>query len=124
MTKDLGTYHLRVELIDGRGWIDTWNTGWRYTHGRSDQTKLDASPIPPTYESEEGLFRNMEYMYFEGSYSCDCNKLLFLARANQEKELVDSQCGGTMPIERLTAIRPDRSEVVLYALPEQIGKEK
>lgn len=43
-----------------------------------------------------------EYMYFEGNYSCDCNKLLFLAR--DYKELahfadIDVECTDEITIE-------------------------
>ncbi len=115
MTKrDLGTYHLRVELADGRGWIDTWRTGARYTNGSSDQSPLDAMRIGCIYESESDLFENMRYVYLDGNYSCDCNKTLFWCRAQQLDEPEDIACGDTMTLARLTAIRPDGSECVLW----------
>jgi len=114
MGKDLGTYHLRVELEDGRGWIERWDTGHRYTHGTPEQTKLDATLITPTWDTEEDLLSGMVYIYTEGNYSCDCNKALFLARAHQQPEPDETPCGDTMPVKRLTAIRPDASEVVIF----------
>lgn len=111
--KDLGTYHLRVEFADGRGFIQTWHTGWRYSHGSGDETKLDADAISPTWGSERELFDTVVFMYTDGNYSCDCNKALFLARAHQEAE-PDNPCGDEMALRKLTAIRPDRSEVVLF----------
>ena len=114
MGKDLGTYHVRVELKDGRGWIGNWNTGHRYTHGTPSCTKLDATLILPPWNTEAELFASMVWMYTEGNYSCDCNKALFLARAYQQPEPKDTPCNDTMPVMRLTAIRPDASEVVIF----------
>ena len=111
--KDLGTYHLRVELQNGDGWIETWETGRRYTHGGPFCTRLDAIPILPSWKSEEDLFQGMLYMYTDGNYACDCNKALFLARAYQKPEPVNPLCGHTMTLHRLTAIRPDGTEVGL-----------
>lgn len=114
MGKDLGTYHVRIELKDGRGWISTWDTGHRYTHGSNDCTKLTALLIPPTWSSEEEVLKCMRYVYTEGNFACDCNKALCLAWAHQQPEPKDNPCGDTMVIKRLTAIRPDASEVVLF----------
>ena len=119
-TKDLGTYHLRVELLDdwgllnAHGWIEVWHTGWRYTNGTPEQTRLDATPIAPSWESEEELFKTMKFMYLEGNWSCDCNKVLFLARAYQQPEPQDPLCGQKMELRRLTVIRPDMSEIIIW----------
>lgn len=112
--RDLGTYHLRVELTDGRGWIDTWNTGARYTRGTQDHSPLDASRIPPFYADEADVFTGMVFMYTEGNYSCDCNRTLFWCRSQQLAEPDDPPCGETMVLARLTAIRPDGTEAVLW----------
>jgi len=126
MTRDLGTYHLRVILEDGKGWIQTYYTGCRYTHGtddgRHETTKLDADPIRPTWNNEEELFETMVYMYTIGNYSCDCNKKLFYARAHQLEDPEGEQCGKTMPVKSLTAIRPDRTEVVLFVDGKEVWK--
>lgn len=114
MTRDLGTYFLKVELVDGRGWIQEWNTGGRYTRGSGGESPLDADYILPTYDTEEDVFRNMRYMYLEGNYSCDDNKTLFWCRSQQIEEPESTPCGNKMVLKSLTAIRPDRSEVVLY----------
>jgi hypothetical protein len=114
MGKDLGTYHLRVELEDGRGWIETWNTGHRYTDGMQEATKLDASLIRPIWDAEEGVLEAMLFMYMDGNYSCDCNKLLFLARSQQQPDPEENPCGDSLVVKRLTAIRPDASEVVIF----------
>lgn len=116
--KDLGTYHLRVELEDGRGWIDRLNTGARYINGSVEHAPLNASRLAPIYESEAHLFENMVFMYTEGNYACDCNKLLFWCRAHRQAEPEEVICGDMMTLKRLTAIRPDGSEVVLWTSEE------
>lgn len=112
-TKDLGTYWVRVKFADGSGFLDRWNTGHRYTHGTEGTKPLDAQYIAPTWESEEDLLSSITYMYNEGNFSCDCNKRLFLARAMQQDEPDNPQCGDTLKIVELTVIRPNRSEVPL-----------
>jgi len=112
---DLGTYWVRVELVDGRGWLYRWDTGASYTNGTEAHKPLDAQRMPPGWESEQELFDAFVWMHTEGNYSCDCNKRLFLARAHQQDcpEDGDNPCGDTMEIKRLTAIRPNGDEVVL-----------
>jgi hypothetical protein len=115
MGRDLGTYHIRVILKDGRGFIQRWNTGIRYTRGTVEEKPLGAIRIMPPYNSEEELFRCVKHMFTDGGFSCDCNKTLFLCRAYglEEPEEDEPQCGDTMQIESLTAIKPDGSEVDL-----------
>jgi hypothetical protein len=119
VSKDLGTYYVRVELADGRGWLQRWDTGQRFTDGDVSYKPLSASRIPPTWGSEQELFETIDYMFLEGNYSCDCNKRLFLARASHEEEPEESHCGDTLKIKRLTVIRPDATEHVLYELEER-----
>lgn len=114
MKRDLGTYYLRVELLDGRGWIQEWFTGGRYTMGSRENSPLHAQRIEPGWENEQEVLESMLYMYLDGNFSCDCNKVLFLARAQQLPEPEHTSCGDTMELERLTAIRPDGSEVELW----------
>jgi hypothetical protein len=112
--RDLGTYHLRVELADGRGWIDTWNTGARYTNGSAEHSPLSAYRIKPLYDTEADLFDNMRFMYTDGNWSCDCNKTLFWCRSQQLSEPDESVCGDTMVLAKLTVIRPDGTEHALW----------
>jgi len=115
-TKDLGTYHVRVEFSDGSGFIQQWTTGRRYMYGRGSCSPLGAQVILPAWEDEQALFRAMVFQYTDGNYSCDCNRRAFLARANQEDEPEgdDDVCGDTFTLKKLTAIRPDGSEVALW----------
>lgn len=112
--KDLGTYHLRVEFVGGRGYIEEWSTGMRFTDGNGRESPLNATRIPPAWDSEEDLIRTMVYMYLEGNYSCDCNRARFLARANGQDEPERVECGETIVLQRLTLIRPDASEELIW----------
>lgn len=114
MGKDLGTYHVKVELKNERGFYDKWKTGHRYTMGTEEQSPLNAALIRPTWDSEQDLIDSVVYMYTEGNYSCDCNLRLFIARAHQEDEPEYIACGDTIELERLTLIRPDASELVIF----------
>ena len=52
-----------------------------------------------TYEECTSL---AEYMYYDGNYSCDCNKLLFLARRYKEFEHYENmkiECANNIKIE-------------------------
>lgn len=111
---DLGTYHLRVEFEDGTGFIQQWATGMRYSQGCADFYPLHARRIAPPWSDEDALFGSMIYQYTDGNYGCDCNRLLFLARAYQQDELDEYECGETIPLLRLTAIRPDGTEHVIW----------
>ena len=113
MKTDLGTYHVRVELADGRGWIQEYNTGARYTHGNGQSHPLNAYRMNPVWEDENGLISTIVFHFIENNGSCDCNKKICLAKAYQQDEY-DDECGDTMPIKRLTLIRPDGSEKVLW----------
>lgn len=113
-TKDLGTYHVKVQFTNGDGFIYTYNTGLRYTNGTDGISPLSASLIKPTWPSEDELLRSMVFMFTGGNYSCDCNRLNFLDDAHQRPRKAGNDCGDTLVLQRLTAIRPDASEVVIY----------
>lgn len=117
MAVDLGTYHLRVIFTDGSGYIEQWRTGRRYSHGRGEVSPLHARLIQPTWSSEDDLLHSMEWAYTEGNYSCDCNRILNLAHAHQRPEPDDVECGDSIILATLTAIRPDGSEVELKVTP-------
>ena len=115
-TKDLGTYHIKVELKNERGFYYRWNTGCYYTGGSSSSSPIDANRISPGWEDEEELIQSIVYTFTEGNYSCDCNLKPFIADAYQEEHEDDYLCGDTIELERLTLIRPDGSEVIIYDL--------
>lgn len=117
--KDLGTYHARVEFTNGDGYISKWGTGARYTHGSEHDHPLSAFRIGCEWESEADLLNTMRFMYLHGNYSCDCNRLLSLARSKQQDEPENTPCGNTLRLKRLTAIRPDGSEVILWEGEEE-----
>jgi hypothetical protein len=106
--RDLGTYHLRVVFEDGRGFIETWNTGLRYERGDQSVSPLDARPIHPTWEDEASLLATMIYAHTDGNMGCDCNRELSLARAaNSPRDLDSVDCGDKINLASLTAIRPN-----------------
>jgi len=114
-TRDLGTYFVRVEFSDGTGFITDWHTSGRFVGGGTEHYyPLTATWQKPLYDDEEDLFNNIEFMFTDGNYSCDCNLKSFLWRANCFSEEPDFECGETMKIKKLTAIRPNGSEKVLY----------
>lgn len=113
--KDLGTYYLRVELEDGRGWYDTWDTHGRWVDGRLGSAPLESKYIPPYYTSADDVERSMLWQYLEGNYSCDCNKTLFYNRAyGIETDEEHVECSDNMILKRLTMIRPSGKEKVIY----------
>ncbi len=56
---------------------------------------------------------DLEYMWTEGNYSCDCNRRLFMCRALGEPEPARDECGDSIRLERLTL---DGVEVMLSEL--------
>lgn len=82
-------------------------------YGTGSLSPLGAGVIEPAWEDEESLFSAMIYQYLDGNYSCDCNRRAFLAAAAQEPD-PDVPCGDTLDLAKLTAIRPDGSEEVLW----------
>ena len=121
--RDLGSYHVRVELADGRGFIYEWGTGPRYVGkgGRHGCVPLGSSRMAPAWDSEEELAKTVEYMFTEGSYSCDCNLLDFLDyAAGREPGDKEHPCGETCELKRLTLLRPDGTEKVIFELKEDL----
>ena len=107
---DLGTYHVRVKLSDGSGFIYTWDTGARYFYGSGGIYPLDAYRLEPSWHDEADLLETIEYMFTEGNYSCDCNLRLFVARANRALE-EDFPCGDELDLVELTVITPKGEEI-------------
>ena len=106
MGKDLGTYFVRATLYDGKGWIQRINTAYRFCYGTEEDSPLDASVIKPPWSSEDELISTMESMYSEGNYSCDCNRSLFLARAYQQPEPIETLCRETIRIKKFEILNP------------------
>jgi hypothetical protein len=113
MGVDLGTYHVKVEFVNKPGFYMEFSTGCRYTHGTTGIHPLSAYKINPIYDNENDLIRNIVYMFTEGNYSCDCNLAAFIAQAHQRDD-PNMPCGDTIELKRLTLIRPDGSESVIY----------
>jgi len=112
-TKDLGTYHVKVVFEDGRGFILEWGTGRRYTSETDGVFPLDASMITPPFEDEEQVLNSILFIFTDGNYSCDCNKLNFIERAYRQPETEDPACGNTIKLSSLIIIAPDGREIKL-----------
>lgn len=110
MGKDLGTYHVRVTLQDGRRFISKWETGARFSHGRGHDSPVEASFIQPTWDDEGDLLAGVLYMFTQGNYSCDCNLESFYANATQA-EAKDFPCGRTLRARKLEILRPNAGSV-------------
>ena len=129
-TRDLGTYHIKVEFENGWGWLERVDTGPRFHkpmspgHITDDILPLDADVIPPRWESEEDLIHSFTYYYTEGNLSCDCNRHLLWLRSQGHREPAAeaTPCGDAVVLRRLTLIRPDLSEQVLVG-HAQLNKE-
>lgn len=107
MGKDLGSYFIKVELENERGFISKIDTGHGFTKGSFDCSPIDASPITPTWTNEEELIDSMLYMWLEGNSSCDCNVRLMVSMAYQE-EKGSFCCGENLTIKKLPFIKPKR----------------
>ena len=117
MGKDLGTYHVRVEFENARGYLEEWPTGNRLTDGRGAWHPLDANRITPTWDDEADMISTIIYGFLEDDFSCDCNRKQAIARAyNEEQPEDDYPCGVTIKLKRLVLIRPDWSEVELWPI--------
>ncbi len=116
MSVDMGTYHIKVEFENERGFICKIETGHRYSHGTARVSPIDATLIKPTYESEQDIIDGQVFMWTEGNFSCDCNLRGFIADA-YHYEQKDHECGDELIISRMTLIRPDATEQVIY-VPE------
>ena len=112
MGVDLGTYHLRVTLKDGRQFIQTTVTGSRWTNGRGSTSPASAKWIPPTWDSDQEFVDSQVFMYTDGNFGCDCNLNLFWADANQVDRDEDPDCGDTNPVVALDVMRPNSERFV------------
>jgi hypothetical protein len=106
--KDLGTYHLKVEFDDGRGFIHAINTGKRFTRGTHDFSPLESVLIPPIWESEGDLANTLKFCYLEGEISDQERRLNYMSGAYGEV------CTGELRLCALTLIRPDGTEFSIW----------
>ena len=118
--RDLGTYFVRIKFDTGGGFIMRWNTQCalsrrRYGHGKVVATRSEATGT--VLRERRRPVPRSEFQFTDGNYSCDCDLRSFLDRAysreRDEKE-PDYECGDTIKLKRITAIRPDGSEHVLF----------
>lgn len=119
---DLGTWHVRVVLSDGRGFITRWGTGSRFyadVPWDGDTCGLNGTRHPPAWSDDEELLSTIQFMFLGGgNYSCDCNLLAFLDDVAMvpPEQRIDHRCAHDLTIATLDAIRPDGSEVRLKGI--------
>jgi hypothetical protein len=116
MKRDLGTYHVRVEFTDGTGFYLRWDTNGRWIPPhvwRGGCSSLDAKWSPPVWETEEDLAGTVLFQFLENNYSCDCNLMLFLARAEGIED-PDTVCGETLEFKTIHLVRPDGTSFQIH----------
>ena len=91
MGRDLGPYHVRAEFANARGFAREWGM----------------------CSDEADMIRSIVWLYADGDWSCDCNRKHFIAEAYCEPD-PKVPCGDTLQLTRLTLIRPDGTEKVIY----------
>ena len=111
--KDLGTYHVKIEFHNARGYIRRYRTGLYFSPQTAGVSPLDATPHKPRRETEEELVREIVSSYVDGNYSCDCNLKNDIADAHGEPR-PDAACSENIKLKRLTLIKPDLTEEVIW----------
>lgn len=59
-------------------------------------------------DTEERVISGSAYMYTEGNYSCDCDKMFFAGYSEQELD-----CGDSISYEELWLVRKDGTKIDL-----------
>lgn len=113
MGKDLGTYFVRITLVNGKGFIYAWDTAARFIGGGTGTlSPLDAQWLQPAWDTEESLISTIEYMFTEGNYSCDCMKQCFIDQAYQpHMEQDDYPCGEKLRLKEIVILNPAGKKV-------------
>lgn len=112
---DLGTYHVKVFLNDGRGFLEKWDTGGWYGGGSGDIAPLNARRFCSPYSDEADLIYRIVYQFTEGSSSCECS---LKGQLDKAARCYDSQrsygCGDDLRVQKLILVRPDSSEIKIF----------
>jgi hypothetical protein len=104
MGKDLGTYHVRVELSNGRGFISKWSTGLGFCRGSNGFSPIDAERIVPPWEDSQDVIDSIVFYYVDGNGGC--NLSLFLQDAYPSEDIEDDDDDGNLTVTALTIIDP------------------
>ena len=108
MGRDLGTYHVRVELSNGRGFISKWATGLRFCRGSNGFSPIDAERIVPAWEDAQDLMDSIVFYYVDGNGGC--NLSLFLQDAYPSEDIEDDDdC--SLTVAAMTIIDPSGQEI-------------
>lgn len=107
--RDLGTYFVRVEFVNGQGYIEKMETGGRWLPKRAvpwgPEAPLESRYSPPLWESEQVLLDNIRFRLFENT--CDCQHRQSLARAAGLDDDGEGKCGDELTIRSVTVLGPD-----------------
>lgn len=115
MGKDLGTYHAKVKLSNGKGFIAVCNTGRRYCGGSPGFHPIDADFISPGQENEAELVGEIVHYYTDGNGGYSSSLALLLSYAYPAEDIEELYCGAVTlePVE-IWIIRPDGTEFMAW----------
>lgn len=63
-----------------------------------DDTFYETKVFTCSHEDKSDIYSHVRYMWFEGNYSCDCNRRSFRAGHN----LIDNPCGDTIGVKDIS----------------------
>jgi hypothetical protein len=72
--------------------------------------RRNSDGVVRTYHHPTPWGEYCDYQWFEGNYSCDCNRHLFFQEAANEDDGEDAQCGETR-YAVIKFVMPDGSEM-------------
>ena len=115
MGRDLGTYHVKLELADGRGFIVPWSTGARYTGGTACAHPLEGRRIAPPINSEYEVIDQIAYHYGRWGNGLLPDNLVqdYLSAYPGLARTADVYA--MPPVQRITVIKPSGEEVVVWS---------
>ena len=91
--------------------MSTYTENNRYTiQGKVLGTPFTHSVYSELEDDEEDIVYESTYLYSEGNYSCDCNKIEFAGLLREDEQGV---CGDTIKYEELWLVREDGKRIDL-----------
>ena len=91
--------------------MSTYTENNRYTiQGKVLGIPFTHSVYSELEDDEEDIVYKSTYLYSEGNYSCDCNKIEFAGLLREDEQGV---CGDTIKYEELWLVREDGKRIDL-----------
>ena len=91
--------------------MSTYTENNRYTiQGKVLGIPFTHSVYSEIEDDEEDIVYKSTYLYSEGNYSCDCNKIEFAGLLREDEQGV---CGDTIKYEELWLVREDGKRIDL-----------